>query len=185
MPEEPLTCSVLINPASITVSPLCTATSVCSLRLSTAMLPPMFSESSADGELTSWVMSRNTMPLLDTRGFTLRLMPVWRNCTLLTVLSVLVLPLLLMMVLATGICVPESKFACTLLRTKTDGADNTRTSEILSSVLTIACALGPRKVKLPPPVPVMLVPELNQPLSDGVTGGFNALSALPKNQLTP
>src|SRR3546814_18291291 len=53
-----------------------------------------------------------------------------------------------MMVLATGICWPELKVASTLLRTSTDGADSTVTSDTVSSALTTACALGPTKVKL-------------------------------------
>ncbi len=64
----------------MTVSPVCTITSVCTLRLSTLMLSPMVGPSTL-GELTSWVMSMNTMPLLLILGLTFSVTPVCRNCT--------------------------------------------------------------------------------------------------------
>src|SRR3546814_3151262 len=68
------------------------------------------------------------------------------RCALVTGVQTCALPIL--MVLATGICWPELKVASTLLRTSTDGADSTVTSDTVSSALTTACALGPMKVKL-------------------------------------
>src|SRR5690606_2933529 len=84
-PEEPCSAPWLIRPASITVSPLRTAASVFSRRvlIGTLQLAALAAQlaGTAPGELTSWTMSRNTMPSRVTRGRTLRITPVSRYWT--------------------------------------------------------------------------------------------------------
>jgi len=78
-PDAPRSTPSLIRPAIITVSPLCTAAWVLTLRESMRTLPLL--SAVVPGELTSCTRSRNTMPSRVIRGRTLRMMPVSRYWT--------------------------------------------------------------------------------------------------------
>ncbi len=131
----------LIRPASITVSPACTAASVWKLRVLMRTLP--LRSGIVPGVLTSCTISRNTMPSRVMRGRTFRVMPVARYCTWLTVSEprpgVTVTEEI-------GISAPTLSSATALLRTKMDGVCNRRTSVTSSRAEMIAAASRPRKV---------------------------------------
>src|SRR5690606_40826705 len=78
-PLEPRLVSSVIRPARKTVSPLCTTALVFRRLVLMRTLP--LSSGSPCGLLTSWTMSRNTVPSRVTRGRTLRMVPVSRYCT--------------------------------------------------------------------------------------------------------
>src|SRR5690606_35574739 len=143
----------------------------------------------APGELTSCTMSRNTMPSRVTRGRTLRITPVSRYCTWLTV-PVSPTPPGLNDTDWIGIRVPTLSVASTLLRTSTDGVCSRRRSVTSSSALITAAALRPRKVQVAPPEPMLPArsPQISRPSALGKPAPpelVGALTACSKNQLTP